>query len=144
MPFQIQNVTVNEALEQSLINTNKSISELSYNPVWIYNTTATSPGNFTTDISGYKVVNVVDSNNINIKYWINSLNTFIIANAHVPGGLTTYIIGVDGDNGANYFIQALSSIIDNGNNTYTIAGGDLFTGGTFTNDTKFYMSYVTK
>jgi hypothetical protein len=55
-----------------------------------------------------------------------------------------YIIGVDGDNGTNCFIQGLSNIIDNDNNTYTIGGGDVYTAGSLVNGTKIYMSYITK
>lgn len=140
MSFQIQNILVNEAVDQSLLNSNK----LTYNPVWIYSNNATSPGYFTTDISGYKVVNEIDSNGINIKYWINTLKVCIIGNSQISGGLNTYIIGVDGDEGQKYFIQGLENIIDNNNNTYTISGGDVYTGAFFTNNTKCYMSYITK
>ena len=142
MPFQIQNIIVNESVEQSLINTN--ISTLSYNPVWIFDTSANNPGYFTTDISGFKVVNEIDSNGINIKYWLNTLKVFIIANVHISGGLDTFITGVAADNGSKYFIQGLDDIIDNENNTYTILGGDLSTGIPLTNGTKYYFSYITK
>jgi hypothetical protein len=71
MSFQVQNNTVNEAVQQSIIYTNNKIDMLSYNPVWTYNTSAINSGDFTTDLSGYKVVNQIDSNGINIKYWLN-------------------------------------------------------------------------
>lgn len=145
MSFQIQNIIVNECLEESTINTNEKFNLITYIPVWTYNnTSAQVQGNFTIDISGYKVVNQIDANGFDIKYWLNTLNTFLIANAHVPGGLTIYITGVDGNTGSNYFIQALNSIIDNGNNTYTLTGGDLYTGGSLIQGTNFYISYFTK
>lgn len=145
MPFKIEDLIVNESVDESTIILNQKINNLSYTPVWIFNNTnASTSGNFTTDFSGYKVVNVIDSNDINIKYWINTLNTFLIASLHVPGGLTIYITGVDANSGSNYFIQNLLSIVDNGNNTYTLAGGDLYSGGSFTEGTKFYISYFTK
>jgi hypothetical protein len=124
MPFQIQNILVNEAVEQSTINTDEKFNLLTYTPVWTYNnTSAEVQGNFTVDINGYKVVNVLDSNGLNIKYWLNTLNTFLIASANIPGGISIYITGVDGNTGSNYFIQDLNSIVNNGNNTYTITGG---------------------
>lgn len=144
MSFQIQNLTVNESVEQSNINTNQKINLLPCNPVWVYNTTANTSGSFTTNYLGYKVVNIIDSNNININYWLNNLKTLLIGNSYISGGVNIYIIGVDGDSGSNYFIQGLSSIIDNGDNTYTIAGGDIVTGGSLNINTKFYMSYFTK
>lgn len=142
MSFNIQNTTLNNAVEESLINTDEQIGTLSYTPVWTYNTSVTSPGNFAIDFSGYKVVNVIDSNGINIKYWLNTLNTCIIASTYI--GLSTYVTGVDGESGINRFIQSLSSVIDNGNGTYTITGGDVYASGSWDTGTKYYMSYITK
>jgi hypothetical protein len=143
MSFQIQNILVNEAVEQTLLNQNNP-NNLSYSPVWIYSENATSPGYFTIDNSGYKVVNEIDSNGVNIKYWINTLKLCIIGKSQLPGGLDIYIFGVGEDNAEKYFIQDLSNIIDNSDNTYTISGGDVYTLSGFTNDTKCYMSYITK
>ena len=122
MSFNINNTTVSESVIQSSIQ-NKNI--FSYTPTWVYNRdNALTPGSMTIEEgTGYKIINIVDANGINIKYWINTINLLYTTNC---------IVGLD------------NNITNNGNGTYTINGGDLYTSGEFVNNNTYYSSYYTK
>jgi len=141
MSFSISNITIDEAVQQSSEKITKQINSLSYTPTWIYNTNALSSGNMTT---GYKIVNVIDANGINIKYWLNTLNALIDAKNNTSNFLNNiYTTYVDINN--NSAITGIVTITDNGNNTYTLEDGAIRTNGNlFVENNKIYVSFCTK
>ena len=139
MSFNINNTTVSESVIQSSIE-NKSI--ISYTPTWVYNSdNALSRGTMSTeDGTGYKIINIIDANGINIKYWINTINLLYTTKS----SNVIYTTFVDTNNGT--CLVGLNNLItDNENGTYTIIGGDAYTSGDlFVDNNTCYSSYYTK
>lgn len=146
MTFYVDDTTITESVQLSSIDTTNQVNSLSYTPVWLYNSTdALSPGTMTTEPStGYKTVNIIDANGINIEYWISTLKAIITTKNNVPGFLNNiYITYVDTNN--NFVVTGISSITNNENDTYTIGDGDLYTvGDLFVDNNKIYASFLTK
>lgn len=144
MSFYVDNIQTTDSVEQSLLQ-NQNINLISYTPVWIYNSeNATSPGNITQEpITGYKTVNIIDANGVNITYWLKTLNSIIITKNNSVGSFNNiYVSYVDTNN--NFTTTGISSLTNNNNNTYTLLDGDLYTVGTvFTNNNKIYASIFT-
>lgn len=144
--FSITNV----GLSQAAANTQEQISKLSYTPVWKYSdiNDVAIAGNFSiTPDFAYKVVNVIDANGINIKYWLNNFDVLInLSNTTSPpfGGFGVYVSAVDGESGNISSVSDVSNVVDNGNKTYTLQGGDVITSGSFIKGQKIYMSYFTR
>ena len=138
MSFNINNTTVSESVIQSSIQ-NKNI--FSYTPTWVYNRdNALTPGSMTIEEgTGYKIINIVDANGINIKYWINTINLLYTTKTSTD----VYTTFVDTNNN-NCIVGLDNNITNNGNGTYTINGGDLYTSGEFVNNNTYYSSYYTK
>lgn len=116
-----------------------------YSPVWIYKgvNKVASNGTFTIELlTGYKTVNVIDANGINTRSWLNNLRLLITAST--PLGFLPFITGVDKEGGDSYFITGLGIVTDNGDDTFTIAGGDILAGATIAEGQHITMSYFTK
>ena len=136
--FQVQNLSLDESVSQSYL---KVINNLNYSLQWTWNgyeTNANYAGNITTDYNGYKVINAISANGINAVSWINNLIILKLISSTL--GFNIYIIGV-GSNPNFYFVQNVNNIINNGNNIFTIAGGDLQTGSNFNVGDVCYISY---
>lgn len=139
MSFSINNTIVSESVIQTFIQ-NKGIN--SYTPTWVYNSdNALIPGSMTKeDSTAYKIINIIDANGINIKYWINTINLLYTTKS----SNVVYTTFVDTNNGT-CLVGLDDPIIDNGNGTYTIPGGDAYTSGDlFVDNNTCYSSYYTK
>jgi hypothetical protein len=164
MAFRVSNVLLQQSILTSYQNTQNQISNLSYTPVWIYDgvipvgTLNSKAGYFNIyDSTGYKVINLIDANGINIKNWINTLATIRTNSSsfsidtydskemkQVTLPFKIYMVTVDNESGNSNSISELNIIVDNQNNTYTLAGGDILTGAAFVKGKKYYMSYFCK
>lgn len=116
-----------------------------YSPVWIYKglNKDASNGTFTMDYqTAYKTVNVMDANGVNTRSWLNNLKIMITGSG--PASFTPFVTGVDGESGDSYFITGISSISDNGDDTFTIGGGDILSGASLIEGQHITMSYFTK
>jgi hypothetical protein len=145
MSFAINNVLLNTSIEQSLADVDKKLANFTYTPTWNYNlTSATQAGTMTVEpINGYKVVNVIDANGVDIVYWLSTLRALGLTKTASPTFLNNiYLTYVDVNN--NFVVTGFGGINNNGNNTFTIGGGDVYTDGElFTKDNKIYASLIT-
>lgn len=153
MSFYVDDITVSESVEQSTIEATIAINDaiknraLGYTPVWTYNSTsATTSGTMTLEEdTGYKIVNTIDANGINITYWLNTLNAMIVTKNYAASFLDNiYVIYVDDND--NCDSTGITTITNNGNNTYTIGAGTIYTSGStlFIENNKIYASFCTK
>jgi hypothetical protein len=141
--FNVKNVSLDESVSLSSQNTQNQIDKLNYQPNWVFQNTATNAGTFTIDmVTGYKIVNVIDANGWNVKSWINSLQTLLVLSGLSPpiGGFSIYTNSVDGTTGASFLVSNVANINDNGNNTFTLGGGDVYGGSSFSIGERIYFS----
>ena len=104
--------------------------------VWKFNSTgALDPGTFTIDIgTGYFIVNEILYNGESALYWILQLQTLSPVIAQQVSA-----ISISDPNA--YVINGASVVINNGNGTYTLAGGNIINSGIIVSGDLVYLSF---
>lgn len=146
MSFYVDNLQVTESVEIASLE-NSSIS--SYTPVWIYNSTnALKPGTmYVPSNTAYKIVNSIDANGIDIRYWINTIKT-LNSTKNFTSVSAIYILYTDdtaNNSSVNYVLTDSSNILYNNDGTISINSGDVATSGDlFQDNSKIYASFLCK
>lgn len=146
MSFYVDNLQVTESVEIASLE-NAAIS--SYSPVWIYNSTnALKPGTMhVLSENAYKVLNSIDANGIDIRYWINTIKTINDTKSYT-NFVSIYIVYTNNslnNSSVNYVITDAGNIVYNDDGTININSGDVATAGDlFQDNSKIYVSFFCK